>query len=109
MFLDRRNALEGSGTKRKTPEQAERVQEMLENWSGPEDAPLLFNLRTGYNINEKLRIELDVLNLFDSTDDDITYFYESRISSSEPATGVPDRHFHPIEPRSLRAAVTYRF
>ena len=83
---------------------------LVEDGSAESGSSLLFNLRTGYNVNEKLRIELDVLNLFDSNDDDITYYYESRLSElSEPAGGVADRHFHPIEPRSLRAAVTYRF
>ena len=80
---------------------------LTEDGSEKSNSSLLFNLRTGYDVNEQLRIELDVLNLFDSNDDDITYFYESRISASEPVEA--DRHFHPIEPRSLRAAVTYRF
>ncbi len=82
---------------------------LVEDGSAESGSSLLFNLRTGYNVNEQLRIELDVLNLFDSNDDDITYFYESRISSAEPAGGVADRHFHPVEPRSLRTAITYRF
>jgi arylsulfatase A-like enzyme len=44
LFFDRRHALEGSGTNRKSPEQAVKVKAMLENWQGAEDAPLLFNL-----------------------------------------------------------------
>ncbi len=80
---------------------------LVEDGSVESGSSLLFNLRTGYNINETFRIELDVLNLFDSNDDDITYFYESQLS--DESTGEFDRHFHPIEPRSLRAAVTYRF
>ena len=80
---------------------------LTEDGSEKSNSSLLFNLRTGYDVNEQLRLELDVLNLFDSNDDDITYFYESQLPGE--LTGVPDRHFHPIEPRSLRAAVTYRF
>lgn len=45
LFFDRRHALEGSGTKRKTKEQAEKVQALLEDWDGEPDAPLLFNLK----------------------------------------------------------------
>lgn len=83
---------------------------LVEDGGAESDSSLLFNLRTGYNVNERLRIEVDVLNLFDSNDDDIAYFYESRILElSEPVGGVSDRHFHPIEPRSLRTAVAYRF
>lgn len=88
---------------------------LVEDGSFKSDSSLLFNLRTGYDVNEKLRIELDVLNLFDSNDDDITYFYESRLfdetvlNPDGTADGIPDRHFHPVEPRALRAALTYRF
>ncbi len=49
-----------------------------------------------------------VLNLFDSDDHDITYLYTSRLPG-EPVAGVEDRHFHPIEPRTLRFKVTYHF
>jgi hypothetical protein len=51
---------------------------------------------------------LDVLNLFDSKDDDITYWYASRLPG-EPAAGVDDYHFHPIEPRDVRAYFTWKF
>ena len=47
-------------------------------------------------------MRVDVLNLLDSDDDDITYFYASRLAG-EPAEGVEDLHFHPIEPRTVRA------
>ncbi|HEX6397173.1 MAG TPA: hypothetical protein VFZ95_07105 [Steroidobacteraceae bacterium] len=45
--------------------------------------------------------------VFDSRDGDITYFYESQL----PGEGSPvaDRHFHPVEPRTLRLAVETRF
>jgi hypothetical protein len=49
-----------------------------------------------------------VLNLFDSKDDDIAYWYASRLPG-EPAAGVDDYHFHPIEPRDLRAYFTWKF
>ena len=43
----------------------------------------------------------------DSNDNDNTYFYESRLpGESEP---VADRHFHPVEPRTLRLTVETRW
>ncbi|MEO8061856.1 MAG: hypothetical protein ABI821_03815 [Pseudomonadota bacterium] len=45
--------------------------------------------------------------MFDSDDNDITYFYESQLPfESAP---VEDRHFHPVEPRTLRLTVETRF
>lgn len=48
---------------------------------------------------------LDLFNLFDSEDDDIAYYYHSRLAG-EPAHGVLDTHFHPLEPRTARLRVT---
>jgi hypothetical protein len=43
----------------------------------------------------------EVLNVFDRDDNDITYFYASRLPG-EPVEGVDDIHFHPMEPRAFR-------
>jgi hypothetical protein len=51
---------------------------------------------------------IDVLNLLDSEDDDIAYYYESRLPD-EPAAGIGDIHFHPIEPRMYRAYITWYY
>ncbi len=48
---------------------------------------------------------VDAFNLLDTGKNDIAYFYPSRLSG-EPAGGVEDVHFHPLEPRSIRASVT---
>jgi hypothetical protein len=64
---------------------------------------LTANLRVGYRINPKAELTLDVFNLFDRKVDDIQYFYESQLPG-EPAP-VADRHVHPAEPRTLRAAL----
>jgi outer membrane receptor protein involved in Fe transport len=53
-------------------------------------------------------VRLDVLNLFDSEDEDITYFYASRLPS-EPSEGVDDIHLHPMEPRTARVHLNWRF
>lgn len=80
---------------------------LTEDGSVESDSSLVFNLRTGYDFSDNLRFAIDVLNLFDSDDDDITYYYESQLDSE--VAGVEDVHFHPIEPRTLRATLTYRF
>ena len=51
---------------------------------------------------------LDLFNVLDSRDDDIAYYYASRLAG-EPAEGVLDTHFHPLEPRTMRARFVLRF
>ncbi|MEO1202567.1 MAG: TonB-dependent receptor [Pseudomonadota bacterium] len=51
---------------------------------------------------------LDVFNLLDSEDADISYFYESRLAN-ELSGGVEDIHFHPLEPRSARLSLTWHW
>lgn len=73
-------------------------------WSQP---TTIFNLG-GYWTTGRLRLGLDVYNLFDSHAADITYFYASRLPG-EPAEGIDDLHIHPVEPRQLRATVRVSF
>ena len=54
-----------------------------------------------------LKLGLDVLNLLDSEDADITYFFESQLPGERAP--VPDIHFHPVEPRQLRGSLTIKF
>ena len=72
---------------------------------GAEGASLA-SLALGWE-GERLRLQLDTLNLFDSDDHDIDYFYASRLPS-EPAEGVEDTHYHVFEPRQLRLSVGWR-
>jgi outer membrane receptor protein involved in Fe transport len=51
---------------------------------------------------------LEVLNLTNSKADDIAYFYASRLPG-EPAGGVDDLHFHPVEPRAVRVGIRINF
>ena len=71
-------------------------------------ATTLAYLRVGYKIDKNLKLSLDVFNLFDSKGSDIDYYYASRLKG-EPAEGVNDTHFHPVEPRSLRLSLTANF
>ena len=65
----------------------------------------VWNASAGFR-GKQFDLRLDVLNLFDSAADDITYFYASRLPG-EPAEGIEDIHFHPIEPRTVRAYLTW--
>ncbi|MCK1326352.1 TonB-dependent receptor [Bradyrhizobium sp. 156] len=70
-------------------------------------ASLIFNTRVGYQFDNRLRVELDVLNLFNAQTNQIEYYYLSRLPG-EPVD-VADRHVHPAEPRAVRLTVAARF
>ena len=78
---------------------------LVEDGSVRSSDSTVWNMGLGYRAGN-FDFRLDVLNLFDSEDDDITYFYESRLPG-EPAGGFEDIHFHPIEPRTIRFYVTW--
>ena len=80
---------------------------LIEDDSVRSKSTTLVNLEAGYKY-KNLVAQLDVLNLFNSKDHDIDYFYASRLPG-EPAEGVNDLHFHPVEPRTVRFYLTYRF
>ncbi|TKW79737.1 MAG: TonB-dependent receptor [Bradyrhizobium icense] len=54
---------------------------------------LIFNARAGYRFDNGLKLQLDVLNLFNAQTNQIEYYYLSRLPG-EPI-GVADRHVHP--------------
>ncbi|WP_238995273.1 TonB-dependent receptor [Sphingomonas solaris] len=78
---------------------------LIEDGSVRSNPTTLVNLGTYYTAG-RVKIGVDVLNLFDARDADITYFYASRLQG-EPAGGVEDRHIHPVEPRQLRVSMRY--
>ncbi|MES2674917.1 MAG: TonB-dependent receptor [Pseudomonadota bacterium] len=67
----------------------------------------IVNLGVGYRWRHT-SIELDILNLLDSKDHDIDYAYASRLDA-EPPEGIEEVHYHPVEPRTLRMKIDYRF
>jgi outer membrane receptor protein involved in Fe transport len=81
---------------------------LIEDNSVRSQSTSLVNARVGYAITRQIRAYADVFNLFDRKASDIDYLYASRLQG-EPAQGVNDIHFHPVESRALRAtlAVTY--
>ena len=65
-------------------------------------------LRAGYRIDRRWQLTADVFNLFDRKASDVDYYYTSRLPG-EPAEGVDDRHYHPVEPRTLRLSLRATF
>jgi hypothetical protein len=55
-----------------------------------------------------LRLQFDVLNLFNAQTNQIEYLYVSRLPG-EPVDGVADRHVHPAEPLAVRLTLAGRF
>ncbi len=66
----------------------------------------LVNLGVSRNFG-RFELGLDVLNLLDAKDNDITYFYESQLQGE--ANPVEDIHFHPVHPRSVKLVLKARF
>ena len=79
---------------------------LVENNAVRSDGSTIVNMQTTYAI-ENWAFELSVLNLLNSNDHDIDYFYESRLAT-EPG-GQEDVHFHVFEPRTVRFEVTFKY
>jgi outer membrane receptor protein involved in Fe transport len=78
---------------------------LIEDGSQWSDPTTLVNLGSYYT-HGRLKLGVDVLNLFDAKDADISYFYASRLPG-EADEGVEDRHIHPVEPRQVRISLRY--
>lgn len=80
---------------------------LVEDGSVESQSSTVVNLSAGYR-GARYDFRVDVLNLFDSDDDDITYWYASRLPG-EPTDGIEDFHIHPMEPRTIRAYLSWKF
>ncbi len=67
----------------------------------------LLNAEVGYQINRRLRVSAEFLNLPNRRDHDIDYAYISRITPTEAPTFTDV--FHPVEPFQVRFGLRYRF
>jgi outer membrane receptor protein involved in Fe transport len=81
---------------------------LIEDNSERSKSSTTLNGRLGYKFSKKLLVYLEGFNLFDSKVSNIDYFYTSRLPG-EPAEGVADIHFKPMEPLTLRLSVIYYF
>jgi TonB dependent receptor/TonB-dependent Receptor Plug Domain len=68
---------------------------------------LQLDAESGYAFSARLRAWLSIFNLLDRRDYDIEYYYASQLRGE--STPVNDLHVHPVEPRSLRASVSWQF
>ncbi|MEM7468969.1 MAG: TonB-dependent receptor [Pseudomonadota bacterium] len=91
---------------------------LTESGSVKAESTTVANLRLGYRWRKVLSLSVDVFNLFDSEDPDVSYFFESCLPSDPQALcgannaeriGVSDVHFHPLEPRQTRVTLEWRF
>jgi hypothetical protein len=74
---------------------------LIENNSVQSDHTVTLNGQIGYKIGKNVQMTLQGFNLLNTHAHAIDYYYTSRLPG-EPAAGVSDVHFHPIESRSLR-------
>ena len=71
-------------------------------------ATTLLNGHIGYRFGPKWRLELEGFNLGNRKSSAIDYYYRSRLPG-EPAAGIADVHFHPVESRSFRLSLQTNF
>jgi outer membrane receptor protein involved in Fe transport len=81
---------------------------LIEDDSVQSEATTTVNLAAGYALTRRIRLVLDLFNLFDTAASDVDYFYESRLPG-EPEGGVADIHFHPTLPRTARVSLSFVF
>jgi TonB dependent receptor/TonB-dependent Receptor Plug Domain len=79
---------------------------LIEDDSVRASSTTLVNLDAGYRFSERWSAQVTLLNAFDEQGNDITYFYESQLPGE--AAPVEDIHFHPVEPRTIRASITVK-
>jgi hypothetical protein len=71
------------------------------------ESSTVFSMLLGYRWSS-MDFRVEVMNLSNAEDQDIAYFYTSRLAG-EPDGGVDDIHQHPMEPRTVRASITWNF
>lgn len=79
---------------------------LTEDGSVKSDPTTIVNVAATYDFHA-FTFGIELLNALDAGDADITYFFESQLAGE--ATPVEDIHFHPVEPRQLRASLRYKF
>ncbi len=79
---------------------------LTSNSSIHSSATTLVNLAVGYQWGD-FKAQVQLFNLLDSEDSDSEYYYESQLS--DETRSYEDKHLHPVEPRSTRLHLSYRF
>lgn len=85
---------------------------LIEDNSVRSDATLLLSNQIGYQINSTWSVWVEMFNFLNGKEQDIAYYYPTRLRD-EPAGpddgGYNGVQFHPVEPLSVRVAVTAHF
>ena len=80
---------------------------LIENDSIRSNETILLSARAGYHFSRNWTLAIEVFNLLDRKDHEIDYYYASQLPGE--TAPVQDIHFHPVDPISVRAALTARF
>ncbi len=80
---------------------------LIEDNSVQSRSTLTTQLRINRRLDANLDVALDVINLANRVNNDISYFYASQVSST--ATSQQDVHVHPAEPRTFRLSARLRY
>jgi hypothetical protein len=81
---------------------------LIENNTVQSSPSVTTNLRISKKVDPKMDVTLDVLNLFNRHNNDIAYYYNSRVQGETP-NGVDDLHLHPAEMRTWRISAKMKF
>ena len=80
---------------------------LIEDGSVKGRTTVTVNANVGYR-TPRWEAAIECLNLLDRKDNDIEYFYTSRLPGERDG-GFDDVHLHPAEPRMFRGRITYRW
>ena len=81
---------------------------LVEDNSVRDNGSTVFNFRAARKIG-RFQVYGEMLNILNSRDKDITYFYESYIPSFDQDGPVESRLSRVVEPRTLRLGVRFEF
>jgi outer membrane receptor protein involved in Fe transport len=80
---------------------------LIEDNSVKSASTVTTHLRISYKVDANLDVSLDVLNLTNRVNNDISYYYASRVSTASITQS--DVHVHPSEPRTWRLSARLRY
>lgn len=80
---------------------------LTEDNSVQSSSTLTSQLRINRHIDADLNLSLDVINLANRINSDISYYYTSKVLPS--STSLQDVHVHPAEPRTIRVGAQLRY
>jgi hypothetical protein len=81
---------------------------LIEDYSVKSSSNVTSNLRINRKLGTDVDMTLDILNLADRKNNDISYYYISRVAG-ESLAGISGVHVHPAEPRTIRLSARLRF